>query len=429
LNYSFLKPVPEPPAIRDAMAKVSKREENDMPVYDFSSGNIGRLLMEYEIFKDISFQAGETPTSFESIAEALARGIKKSFAGKPKGLAYSPTGGTEAQKETAIKYFSLVHGLPLAKKQTDRVIITAGGQQAMAAALRSISSGSKVIVPRWDYAPVTGIASDESWEFSKLPPTKGLGFSLDDLREEAEEGSVFYTSMPNNPSGYVSAEKLRGAAEIMTETGGGIIWDAPYIFTMFKIEEGKASFNSDFLKKEVSQFNSIAEQFQDNMCILSSISKTCLAAGLRFGFATAPSDWIKNMNAIVGRENLSSPTASFVIGNEILETFLEEDVMAHEWVSEILASRVNYLLSKGLPLILPENGKFGALYVLLKSPKPGSEFADELSKSGIIAVTGEPFYGGRVEAVRLSLVSVPYQERDVTWKENVDKLAEVIGEN
>lgn len=423
---TYLKPPPDPPAIRDAMAKASKREEEGLPVYDFSSGNIGRLLLKYNVFSDMTIQTGDMPSSFAPIAEALYEGLRQSFVGSPSGLAYSPTGGTSPQKKTVIDYFKRVHNLPLEEDDLDRVIITAGGQQAMAAALRSISSDAKVIAPQWDYAPVTGIASDEPWEFCKLPLSDGLGFDLDDLRREVEEGAVFYNSMPNNPSGYVSAEKLAGAAEIMAEHNGGIIWDAPYLFTMFRLENGKASFDSAFLEEEVEKFAKVAQEYEDNMCILSSISKTCLAAGLRFGFATAPEEWIQNMNGIIGRENLSSPTPSFIIGDEILKTFLSQGVKAHEWVSEILADRVNYLLEKDIPLILPDNGKFGALYVLMEATERGNDFADKLGEKGVISVTGEPFYGDSVDAVRLSLVSVPFVEGNRFWKENVDNLADQL---
>ncbi|MFP4588779.1 MAG: aminotransferase class I/II-fold pyridoxal phosphate-dependent enzyme, partial [Candidatus Acetothermia bacterium] len=325
MSKTYLKPAPEPPAIRDAMARASRRQERGEPVYDFSSGNIGRLLMEYNPFQDISVDTGRMPESFEPVAKALARGMQKAFAGKPQGLSYSPTGGTEAQRRTAIQYFKKIHGVPLSEEDTHRVMITVGGQQSMAAALRSLSPEAKVIAPRWDYAPVTGIASDEPWEFCKLSPQDGLGFSLDDLREEATDGAVFYTSMPNNPSGYVSAEKLRKAAEIMVQAGGGVIWDAPYLFTMFRIIGGQAKFDPDFLENQVEKFAVVAEEFSENMCITSSLSKSCLIAGLRFGFATAPPDWIQNMEAIVGRENLSSPTASFIMGDEVFQAFLEEE--------------------------------------------------------------------------------------------------------
>ena len=427
MNYKFLKPVPETPAIKEAMSRVSSREESGLPVYDFSSGNIGRLLMEYKVFSDIDIKTGEMPEEFRPISDALKSGIKKAFAGSPDGLSYSPTGGTESQKKTVVRYFNQIHDIPIGEEDTDKVVVTAGGQQALAGALRSISPSSKVISPRWDYAPMTAIASDEMWEYVKLPADKnGLGFSLEDLREEATENSVFYTSMPNNPSGYVSPEKMKATCDIMAEAGGGIIWDAPYLFTMFKLQGGRAAFESSFLEDQIKEFKSVAKKHADRLCLLSSISKTCLAAGLRYGFAYAPEDWIENINAILGRECLSSPTPSFLMGNEILNAFLNNKANLHEWVTKILAGRVNYLLEKEIPLMLPENGKFGALYVLMKTKEDGEEVADKLAEKGIISIKAAPFFGERVNAVRLSLVSVPYVQGDDLWKENVEKLARTI---
>ena len=426
MKKKYLKPAPSPPAIRDAMAKASEREEKGLDVYDFSSGNIGRLIAGNKIFGNYTLSIEDIPEGFEQIAEALKSGIEESFISAPKGLAYSPTGGTEEQKKVAARYFNEIHNVPLDDQDMERVIITAGGQQAMAASLRSISPDAKVIAPRWDYAPVTGIAEDAPWDFVKLPANDELGFSLDALREEVEEGSVFYSSMPNNPTGYVSVEQLEGAARIMDENNGGIIWDAPYLFTMLKLEEGKAGFDSGFLESEVDRFSRLAKEYSHNMCILSSISKTCLAAGLRFGFATAPEEWIQNMNGIIGRENLSSPTPSFIMGTKILKAFLDKGASVHEWASEVLAGRINYLLEKGIPLLLPENGKFGALYVLMKAESSGDSFAEELAEKGIISVPAEPFFGGPVNYVRLSLVSTPFAEGDKLWKGNVDALAEKI---
>lgn len=133
------------------------------------------------------------------------------------------------------------------------------------------------------------------------------------------------------------------------------------------------------------------------------------------------------MSGIIGRENLSSPTPSFIIGNKILKTFLDQGVKAYKWVSEVLTKRVNYLVERDIPLLLPENGKFGALFILMNAPERGSTYSDKLAKEGIISVTGEPFYGRSVDLVRLSLVSVPYANGDNLWKENVDNLAKTIG--
>lgn len=89
----YLKPAPEPPAIRNAMAKAADREERNLPVYDFSSGNIGRLLMKYQLFGKFSMEVEDVPEEFRPIAQAIIKGIEEGVIESPLALAYSPTGG------------------------------------------------------------------------------------------------------------------------------------------------------------------------------------------------------------------------------------------------------------------------------------------------------------------------------------------------
>ena len=57
----------------------------------------------------------------------------------------------------------------------------------------------------------------------------------------------------------------------------------------------------------------------------------------------------------------------------------------------------------------------------------GTKFATELvEKHGIVTVTGEPFYGGPVEAIRLSLVATPWTEGDVEFIESVKALKRAL---
>lgn len=427
LTTKYLKRVLRSPAIRDAIAKAIEREEKDLPLFDFSTGNTGRLLMKYNIFENFSMNIKDTPEQFRDIANAIIKSLKEGFVKAPQGLSYSPSGGTEGQRKIAIEYFRKIHGIPLTQKDTDKVIITSGSQQAMSASLRSILANSQVLVPRWESALVVDIASGAGWRLEKLPPIDGLGFNPEDLEEAAKPGSVFYLSMPNNPSGYLSSEKLKAAVEIMEKKGGAVIWDASSLFTLCKLENDQAKFDPSFIADEINDFKTITEKHYKSMCVISSISKTCLATGVRFGFTYACKEWIENMNAIIGSENLSSPVLSFIIGSNILQTFLEKDPKPYEWISKILADRINCLLEKGVPLILPKNAKFGGLCVLMATGRSATEFAKKfLEKGGIVSVPGKLFYGDKFNAVRLSLVSVPYVEGDQLWKENVNKLVEII---
>jgi len=191
---------------------------------------------------------------------------------------------------------------------------------------------------------------------------------------------------------------------------------------------GIASFDAQVLQTTLNSLRELGEEFHPHLCVLSSLSKSCLIAGLRFGFAYGSKQWVDNMEAIVGRENLSSPTPSFITGKEVLRRFLDQP-RSYEWVCRVLANRLNILIRElGDRLLLPGNGLFGALYVLVKTgDQPCKPFADQLiEKNGIVTVPCNQFYGGEANAVRLSLVSVPWTESEEGWISSVGALKSAL---
>ncbi len=423
---NYLKEPSEPPAIKNAMARVSQRKEKGLAVSNFASGNVGQMPANLQ-FMDMNIQMGDDlPEELKNLSQAIERGIKNAFE-KPKGLSYSTTGGLDQQKDLALRYFEQFHDIKHGDRE--RVIVTPGGQRALSACLRSIKPGTNVFMSRWEYAPALPIIRENNCVPVKIDVDEKLRPDIDELEKKVEERSVFYTSMPNNPSGYLSPELFREIVEIMVENDGGVIWDAPYIFTTLRLEDGEARFEDDFLRDQLEKFNTTLKEHSENICLLSSISKTCLVAGLRFGFATGPKKWIDDMNNILGREELSSPTAGFMIGQEVLSEFLEKQE-TYKWLDKILADRLNVMIEKDLPLILPDNGKFGSLYVLMRTgDMDGREFIKRAyDEYGIVPIPAEAFYGEPINAVRLSLVSTPWSEGDEQWKENVDNLKEVLKE-
>jgi aspartate/methionine/tyrosine aminotransferase len=297
----------------------------------------------------------------------------------------------------------------------------------MMAALRSVKPGTNVFISQWEYEPIPAIVRDRGCKDVRIKVNDDLSINMNDLEEKVTENSVIYISMPNNPTGYVSTQDFERISKNAREKECGVIWDAPYMFTILKLTATKAEFDKGFLESQKEEFKRIVREYHENMCVLSSVSKTCLMAGIRFGFATTSTRWINLMEAIIGRENLSSPTPGFIMGTHALRMFLENPIM-HEWTCKVLAERLTSLIEEGLPLILPRNGEFGALYVLLGTHGvDGTKFADELvDKHGIVAVTGNPFYGASIDAVRLSLVATPWVESDEEWKRNVKALKKAL---
>jgi len=425
MNQEYLLPSPPAPAIREAMAKAVQRKEKGLDVYDFSSGNIGNLMVSQEVFSamDVTVADSVIP-ELRPVVEGLRDGILASYYPTPKGVAYSPTGGTNPIRALVARYFRELHGIPIGDEDTDKVIVTAGGQQAMTAALRSIKPGTRVLIPQWEYGPASGIIRAHGCEEVRVAMTKELAIDMDDFRSKVVPNSVCYVSMPNNPTGYMSVEQLRDIVKIMSDSGGAVVWDAPYLLTLVRLEGSTATFDPKLLQETLNDLREIGEEFHPNLCVLSSLSKSCLIAGLRYGFAYGSKQWVDNMEAIVGRENLSSPTPSFIAGTEVLRRFLDQP-KSYEWVCRVLANRLSILVKEmGDYLILPKNGLFGALYVLVNTgDQPCKPFADKLiADSGIVTVPCNQFYGGEAHAIRLSLVSVPWTEGEEGWIASVQAL-------
>ncbi|MBS7657919.1 MAG: pyridoxal phosphate-dependent aminotransferase [Candidatus Bathyarchaeia archaeon] len=425
---NFLLSSIDSPAIRVAINKAALREDKGLPIFDFSSGNIGKLPSKINLFNKIDIEVNENlPSELKVIAEAIKEGILEAYYPNPKCLSYSPTGGNMQIRKLAIKYFKEVHGVPLTEKDFDKVMVTAGGQQAMAAALRSLKSGIKVFLSQWEYDVVPAIVKDRGGKVIRIKRNEDLSINIEELKEKIVEDSVFYISMPNNPTGYVSTQDFEEILQVLTEKNGGVIWDAPYLFTILKLTPTKAEFDKNFLQLKIEEFKKIIKKYYESMCIVSSLSKTCLMAGLRFGFATASSHWIKIMEAFIGRETLSSPTLGFIIGAKVLQAFLKNQIV-HEWACKIIAKRLTILIEEGFPLILPKNGAFGALYALVETNNLNSvKLADKLiNKYGIVAIPGEPFYGKQINVIRLSLAATPWSENDEEWIKAVKTLKKAL---
>lgn len=429
MAQEYLFPSPPPPAIREAMAKAVNRKDQGLPVFDFSSGNIGNLLVSQTILDKLEIRASRAVADeLKPVVDGLVQGLVDSFYPYPKGVAYSPTGGSDVIRRLIVRYFREVHGIPLADDDTQKVIATAGGQQAMTAALRSIKPGTRVLMSKWDYAPVAGILKYHNLEEVRVDVNDDLSINIEDLKTKVKPNSVFYVSMPNNPTGYVSPVDLEAIVGAMADQGGAVIWDAPYLFTLLRLSGKEAVFDRAFLQEQVDHFKAITSTHHSEMCVLSSLSKTCLIAGLRFGFAAASERWISNMEAIIGRENLSSPTSSFIIGTDIMKGFLDRPT-SYEWICRVLAGRLTTLIREiGDHLLLPGNGMFGALYVpVLTGRVTARDFADRLiNEYGVVTVPGDQFFGGPSPAVRVSLVSVPWSESEEAWAESVAALKHAL---
>ena len=77
---SFLRDPSAQPAIREAMAKVTQREEAGLPVIDFSSGNAGKIIIKERLFTKFQIEINESlEKPLKMIGEALKKGLLRAF--------------------------------------------------------------------------------------------------------------------------------------------------------------------------------------------------------------------------------------------------------------------------------------------------------------------------------------------------------------
>lgn len=223
MRQKFLCPSPPPPAIRNAMAKAVERKQRGLPVFDFSSGNVDNLPLNQTFFNKFELSINQDlPIELRILAEGLKEGLINSYHLRPIALAYSPTGGTQPIKNLVIRYFRELHGVPLSDADRDKVIVTAGGQQAMTASLAR---------------------------------------------------AVFYISLPNNPTGYFSSDDLKTIVKVLSANDGGVIWDAPYLFTLVKITPSGAKFDKALLREKLLKLKRITERYYQRARVSSQASR------------------------------------------------------------------------------------------------------------------------------------------------------------
>ena len=210
MTQEYLSPSPPPPAISAAMAKASERLEKGLPVYNFASGNVGALPLNLSLFDAIDFKINDgLPESIHIIAEAMKKGLINSLYPRSTGLTYSTTGGTTPAKIAALRYFREIHGLPLHDDDTNRVLVSAGGQQSLAASLRSLKPGTEVLMFQWEYAPVSSILKDHGLREIRMIMGDDLSLDVADFEKKlGEKRTIPFSSHLAICSGSIHILKL-----------------------------------------------------------------------------------------------------------------------------------------------------------------------------------------------------------------------------
>jgi aspartate aminotransferase len=340
----------------------------------------------------ISLSVGEP--DFDTPPHVIAAAKSALEAGDTR---YTPVTGTARLKEAAALHFSRDLGIA-----TDpaRVIVTAGGKQAIFEALAAtVSEGDEVIVP-------------SPWWVSYPQMVRFAGGTVAPLRTAASNGFRFRPSelealitprtnwlllnSPGNPTGAVFAgDMLRGIGDVLRRHPQVLVMSDDIYATLRYSNEPHATLAVE------------CPDLADRIITVSGVSKSHAMTGFRIGVATGP-DWLISAMARLQSNSSGNPAsisqAAAVAAFEGPQDFLGEWREAFRRRRDMVVARINAI--PGLSTPIPD----GAFYCLVDAAPLMERFGGDDNKLALhlldygVATVAASAFGGR-DGFRISFAA------------------------
>jgi aspartate aminotransferase len=268
---------------------------------------------------------------------------------------------------------------PHLDQNPDRVIVTAGSQEALYLALLTlIDEGDEVLLPNPGfvaYPTIVKMAGGRA-TFYRLPRDKGFAFDADEFRRVlSPQTKVVVCISPSNPTGRtLSREDLISIAEAVRDHGAYLISDEIYRELYYTRERPES-----------------ASSFFDRTIVISGLSKSMSMTGWRLG-------WLGGdeavMRASLVLHGYVTTCASTVSQKSALAAWTDEAEVARAGFRETFRSRRDHLMKLieselGLRAVTPD----GAFYTMLDVSRhgPSMKVAETLLQQRVITVPGAAF--------------------------------------
>ena len=329
--------------------------------------------------------ADSPPIAIEAARRALAEGDTR----------YTAVDGPPVLRRAIAERFAPV-GAPWTGEGD--TIVTVGAKGALFAAMQSlVGPGDKVVIPtpRWStLAAQVELAGGQVID----APTADRGFALEakTLLERVDDETIaVILNSPCNPTGAVMpADELEQLVAGCARRGVALLSDETYRDFYYPEPE-----ESRRLAPSVAEF---AAEYQDTVCLVSSVSKSYAMTGWRVGFALGPPVLISAMRLIQG--HLTSNATSFAMAGaaaalEAAQSNVESNVLACARNRRLLLDA----LEDGPLTVLRPKGAFYA-WVHTGTTESTADLARRLlEESRVVVVPGEAF--GAPGHLRISLAA------------------------
>jgi len=308
---------------------------------------------------------------------------------------YLPRGGSPAHKAAGAKWLARL-GL---ETGPDQVILTAGAQQAIAAALAATSGpGDTVLAEALTYHAFPGLARGLDRRLREVDiDAKGLipeAFEQA-CRQHAPKALFTMPSLHNPTTATLSAERRTEIADIARRHQVALIEDNIY-----------ASGNQDMPPP-------LAHDYPEGVYTIASLSKA-LAPGLRVGFLRPPAHAYSRVLALQhtlsqGLAPLMADIATNLITSgeaERLANLQQEEIAARIALAKQIFENADIALHPGAPHI----------WLGLPDPWTASAFVETAQERGVLVAAGEEFTVTRRACHHVRIcVGGPKTREDVVW--------------
>jgi aspartate aminotransferase len=268
---------------------------------------------------------------------------------------------------------------PYLESKPERVIVTAGSQEALYLALLGIvDDGDEVLLPNPGFVAYPTIVKMAGGiaTYYKLPAANGFEFDIESFRQALTPRTKAVVCIsPSNPTGRALTEKdLAGIAEAMRDHDAYLISDEIYRELYYGDERPES-----------------ASVFRDRTIVISGLSKSMSMTGWRLGWITGDEALIRSALVLHG---YVTTCASAVSQKAALVSWSDEAETARGEFREIFRERRDHLLrliksELGLRAVAPD----GAFYTMVDVSKygPSMKVAEALLDEKLITVPGSAF--------------------------------------
>ena len=268
---------------------------------------------------------------------------------------------------------------PHLDKNPDRVIVTAGSQEALYLALLTlIDEGDEVLLPNPGFVAYPTIVrmAGGTAKFYRLPRENGFAFDAEDFRRAlSPRTKVVVCISPSNPTGRtLSRDDLIAIADAVRDHGAYLISDEIYRELFYTPEPPDS-----------------ASSFFERTIVISGLSKSMSMTGWRLGWIGGDEAAIKAMLVLHG---YVTTCASTVSQKASLVAWSDEAEAARARFRETFRARRDHLLKLieselKLRAVTPE----GAFYTMLDVSEfgPSMRVAEALLEQRVITVPGAAF--------------------------------------